>query len=115
MMRRGMENGGCASLCPDMRTMGEPFEVPAVRAADIPAAQIIKIDTEGCEREILENLDLSECFALMVEFHRMTDRVWLQSFVEPEYVLARANVQTPDLGVLCYLRADLWRDRIEPQ
>ena len=48
-------------------------EVSCVSAKSLLAAELVKIDTEGCEVEILENLDLSKTQALVCEYHRRAD------------------------------------------
>jgi len=44
-------------------------------AMDIPGAELVKIDTEGCEVEILERLDLERTRAVVVEYHSEADRL----------------------------------------
>jgi FkbM family methyltransferase len=48
-------------------------KVMCVDAAKIPSAELVKIDTEGCEVEILSRLDLAKTRALVVEYHRPED------------------------------------------
>ena len=57
-------------------------KVHVVHAQDLPAGDIIKIDTEGCEVEILEKLDLSRALGVMVEYHRVQDRLRIQEILE---------------------------------
>lgn len=45
-----------------------------VDAATLASAEFVKIDTEGCEVEILERLDLSQTKVLCVEYHRAADK-----------------------------------------
>ena len=47
--------------------------VKCVNASLLVPAELIKIDTEGCEVEILERLDLSNARALVIEYHRIED------------------------------------------
>jgi FkbM family methyltransferase len=44
-----------------------------ISAKMLASAELVKIDTEGCEVEILENLDLSQTQALVCEYHRRAD------------------------------------------
>ena len=44
-------------------------------AAYLPKSDFVKIDTEGCEVEILSRLDLKPVTALVVEYHRAEDRL----------------------------------------
>jgi len=48
-------------------------KVMCVDAAEISRADLVKIDTEGCEVEIVSRLDLSKTRALVVEYHRPAD------------------------------------------
>lgn len=48
-------------------------EVDCISAKSLASAELVKIDTEGCEVEILENLDLSKTQALVCEYHRRAD------------------------------------------
>lgn len=51
-------------------------------AALLPAADFVKIDTEGCEVEIMGRLDLSLTQALAVEYHRTEDVALLKHLAE---------------------------------
>ena len=51
-------------------------KVMCVDAAKIPSAELVKIDTEGCEPEIVSRLDLTKTRALVVEYHRPDD-LWI--------------------------------------
>ena len=44
-------------------------------AAGIRSHELVKLDTEGCELEILENLDLSKTRAVVVEYHSVADKL----------------------------------------
>ena len=48
-------------------------EVPCLDAAELPPADFIKLDTEGCEVEILSRLKLADTKALVCEYHRTAD------------------------------------------
>ena len=48
--------------------------VVCMDAKKLPSCELVKIDTDGCEVEIIERLDLSKTRALVVEFHRPEDR-----------------------------------------
>lgn len=62
-------------------------KVMCVDAAEIPGAELVKIDTEGCEVEILSRLllaegHLSQTRALVVEYHRNDDAATLMSLAK---------------------------------
>jgi FkbM family methyltransferase len=48
--------------------------VHCVDGKSIPSAELVKIDTEGCEIEILNSLDLSKTKAIVCEWHSKSDR-----------------------------------------
>jgi FkbM family methyltransferase len=71
-------NCGAYSFCyPD----GEGQVVHCMAARELPAADFIKIDTEGCELEILRELDLTRCQAIALEYHRQSDRTDIPDFL----------------------------------
>ena len=67
-------------------------------------ATILKIDTEGCEVEILEPLiEAGRTFdAIMVEFHRINDRRKIDSLLK-EYIYIGGETLSPTLGTLKYI------------
>jgi len=48
-------------------------KVMCVDAGEIPGAELVKIDTEGCEVEIVSRLDFGKTRGLVVEYHRPED------------------------------------------
>lgn len=75
----GAAGSGQASLeCRGGQKRDDPFEVDAVRARDLPRADVVKCDIEGAERMVLqgylEHYRLVEPAAVMLEFHRREDR-----------------------------------------
>ena len=55
------------------RQTANTVEVKVTDAAILPDAEFIKIDTEGCEVEILGRLPLNNCKVLCVEYHFAED------------------------------------------
>jgi FkbM family methyltransferase len=55
------------------RQTEKKMEVHCISARTLPPCELVKIDTEGCEVEILENLDLFKTQALVCEYHRRAD------------------------------------------
>jgi FkbM family methyltransferase len=55
------------------RQTSEAVEVDCVAAADLPSYDLVKIDTEGCELEILQNLNLRKTQVVMLEHHSLSD------------------------------------------
>jgi len=55
------------------RPSAQKRKVHCIAANSIDSAELVKIDTEGCEVEILENLDLSKTQAMVCEYHHRAD------------------------------------------
>lgn len=56
------------------RTVDRGNYVDCVSSADLPSAELVKIDTEGCELEILRKLNTDSTKALVCEWHREDDK-----------------------------------------
>lgn len=71
VLKVGEFNSGEASIFgPDTRS---PIQCDSVAASEIPSCEFVKIDTEGCEREIIEKLNLSGTKTVVLEYHRASD------------------------------------------
>lgn len=59
--------------------------VECISANDFPSFELVKIDTEGCEVEIIKNLNLSNTKIITLEYHSKNDfeiiKKFLSSFV----------------------------------
>jgi FkbM family methyltransferase len=56
-------------------------EVPVLSAERLGPCDILKIDTEGCEREILESYThLESVTAVLLEWHSAADYAWIRKF-----------------------------------
>jgi len=91
----------------------EPVEVLA--AAEVFAAlererfSIVKLDTEGCEREILASLEpfLPAIEVIHLEYHSEADRLAIDRMLAPRFVLHAARADEPNRGTNTYVRADV--------
>jgi FkbM family methyltransferase len=88
------------------RETKENIVVDCESASSIPPHEFIKIDTEGCELEILEGgLNLTQTRALVVEYHRAEDRVPIQKILEAAGLILVENRATcARTGLLKYAR-----------
>jgi len=61
----------------DVRKLdGEPYRVPAVHPRDLPAAQAVKVDAEGCEGDFCDHYPHWDgVLVLMLEWHTQVNRV----------------------------------------
>lgn len=91
---------------------GRAIEVSAVAASKLPRCAVLKIDTEGCEREILEGYRyLSGCKALMLEWHSLEDYRWIMAFAGKHGFLPmvdRARGRALPDRELCFVRRDVF-------
>jgi FkbM family methyltransferase len=72
---------GCVhSFITSERDTGNTVAVHCIAAADLPKADIIKIDTEGLELEILTHLKLDGVTALVIEYHSAEDRAFITTY-----------------------------------
>ena len=102
----GKNNSGEGSLfatCGGVADVG--YHVEVRDPLTMPEADIIKIDTEGCEIEILEPLVRAgrRFSAVLLEYHSSAHRRALDSLL-PDYSLTKAEVFSENRGVLCYVR-----------
>ncbi len=80
------------------------FQVPP---AEHRKVSIVKIDTEGCEVEILEAMKYKHKIPVFyLEYHSDADRRRIDQLL-PEHHLMRASADGKHRGNLCYLRRDI--------
>ena len=81
------------------------YNVECISAAELPKADLIKIDTEGCEVEILSKLDTSGTMAIVCEWHREEDLVAIKkALTDRGFVLHGEKEYAPSNGVLKFIR-----------
>lgn len=104
------------SLKPNEENTGD-FEwvsvLSAIEAFDAlgePAPSIIKIDTEGCELEILTAVLplLSKVDVIYLEYHSEADRLALDRLLADDFVLYAARADVPHRGTNTYIRNDVF-------
>lgn len=108
LMYLGRNNRGEASF----HNLGEQLVENVIKVATIhpeklPTADVVKIDTEGCEMPILTGLaEIAKAQAVMVEWHGDYDRVRIDSFLAGKgFRLFTCHSPVPRRGVSKYLRA----------
>ena len=107
-------NSGENSLKADENKSMETIRVPVKDAATVlrqiglSYIDILKIDTEGCEVEILESLIpyLPYVGIVMVEYHSEKDRRSIDHRLET-HLLFDANISKPRIGIVKYINARL--------
>ncbi|GAB6053393.1 hypothetical protein JCM17960_22130 [Magnetospira thiophila] len=101
----------------DSRAMAD-FQRASKALADLKGERrlLLKIDTEGCEVEIVTDLAdfLPQVTAAYVEYHSDADRRWLdERLTGAGLILWAARATSAHRGEVCYLRRDLV-DRASP-
>ena len=77
--------------------------VTTVEPSSLPSkCDILKIDTEGCEVEILEGLRPRQYVAVLVEYHSEADRRKIEQILK-DYILVGSNSVRPNRGLLKYI------------
>lgn len=112
VLRFGKNNIGEASF----HELGEQsmhgVRVTCIAASELPPCDVLKIDTEGCEVEILDAYFTAReappswlPVCVLYEFHSEADRITLTHMLELKgYSLTRASVKSADRGVMCWVR-----------
>ena len=103
----GKNNCGEASLTQGIEQTDQFHEVVTISPAELPPADIVKMDTEGVEWEIVQAYrHWDGVRAVMMEFHSAEDRTRITEFLLSHgFDLGKEEVNHPDRGVLCFHRA----------
>ena len=101
----GLNNCGEASFF-ELGEQGTTSETVVVKDPSVvPKAHLLKIDTEGCEVEIMSKLNLSDYTIIMFEYHSEADRRLLDGMLD-EFTLIGADSGRAQRGVMKYMRTD---------
>lgn len=98
----GKNNEGEASLFFGKQQIDKTEEVEVISAKEIPECHILKIDTEGSEIEIVENLEFTPLIYL-IEYHSEKNRLKLDKLLNKKYVLFSSNSTMIDYGIVKYV------------
>jgi len=108
-------NRGERSIHPVPGTHREAIgSFPTIGADELAPCDVLKIDTEGCEVEILQNYPhLKECSAVMVEWHSLEDFQWMRSHMREQgfrCMVDSARGRPNAERTLCFVRKDVMTD-----
>ena len=82
-------------------------KVDCIAAGSLAPADLVKIDTEGCEVEIIRCLNLSATRALVVEYHSLDDQTVICDLLRAQgFVLLAHEPGSHEHGVLKFARPD---------
>ena len=102
MMYYGLHNCGEASLYEGEEQRAEGEMVKVMSAKHLPECDIMKIDTEGAEIEILENLTIQPV-VFLIEFHSAWNRRRIDELLY-DYTLIECTMRGYNYGILKYIR-----------
>ena len=102
----GANNCGEASFFPFGRRADQSVVIETRPPADLPPAQIIKIDTEGAEAEILSMMPSIQFDVVLLEYHSEENRRKVDELLR-DYVLVGGDIRKVNCGVLKYVRRSL--------
>ena len=74
-----------------------------IAATEVPAANLVKIDTEGSELEILQSLSIKTTKAIFLEYHSLDDSRRIREFLAPQFHLAHEHTES-ELGTYIFIR-----------
>jgi FkbM family methyltransferase len=77
--------------------------VECLAAHELPSCELVKVDTEGCELEILMNLKLDQTRAVWVEYHSLADAQAIRGLLERDFEL-QTQVPNNALGTMAFVR-----------
>lgn len=105
-MSIGVNNCGEASLHNMQVDSGVFVTVPTLPPSSLTLAHILKLDVEGSELGILEQLvgvEQRTYWAILVEYHSPEIRLGIEQLLAPKYRLVKADVASPFRGTICYM------------
>lgn len=95
---RGMSSFNKSGMTRDYGT-----EIDVIAASTLPQSNIVKVDTEGAEIEILENLSF-EPDVLLIEHHTISDRKKIQSMYAHTYTMFEYKMMNLNIGTLKFVK-----------
>jgi FkbM family methyltransferase len=99
-MYYGAHNVGECSFQQGAEQIEEGEDVSVVAASLLPKADIVKIDTEGAEIEILENMVIKPDVYL-IEYHSAYNRRKIDNILH-DYTLIAADIANANYGIVKY-------------
>jgi len=105
MMYYGLDNCGEASMFQGKQQIADGEMVKVMSSQHLPLCDIMKIDTEGAEIEILENL-VHFPYVFLIEFHSAYNRRKIDELLL-DYTLLECTMRGRDYGILKYIKSSL--------
>ena len=113
----GAQNPGQSSILPraNQRAEGEEIELrqasTTLAELGVERISVLKIDTEGCEVPILQDLGdlVSRCDYILLEYHLEDDRRAIDQLLADDFYLIGAKVHVPHCGELKFVHREVLR------
>lgn len=77
--------------------------VECIAANELPSCELVKIDTEGCEVEILNGLALHDTRALLLEHHSRADAETIKGMLSADFAMANQDSGDP-IATMIFVR-----------
>jgi hypothetical protein len=105
-MYRGLNNCGESSFFDLGEQTKDAVTVKIEPPSVLPRGQILKMDTEGCEIEILSGIKNIDFDVILLEYHSDRNRRMADELLR-DYVLVGGEARTAHRGVLKYMHQRL--------
>lgn len=110
--RFGAPNILCSSLRAELVSPigveGAAFQVDTIAAHELPACTILKVDTEGCELNVIAGVVGSPHklpTLILAEIHTRSDRRSIENcLIDADYELVGARIHSANLGLFAFVR-----------
>ena len=107
----GRDNSTTSSLSPNFQNTAQTEEIVLRRISTVLAEQaieqiaILKIDTEGAEVPILQDIEhrLDRVHAIFLEYHSERDRREIDQMLAERFLLCQCDAKFPHRGTVAYL------------
>jgi FkbM family methyltransferase len=99
----GKNNCGEGSFYQNGEQREDFVQVETRSPSTLPPADLLKLDTEGCELEILRGVDLAQYRFIALEYHRESDRREIDALLK-DYALLASHATSVHRGVVIYGR-----------
>ncbi len=107
-LHEGSSNCGCHSIYDVGEQTSKVISVDTIPASTLPFAHVVKIDTEGCEYDILRDYPhLEDTRLVCFEWHRNADKWKCGGLLVSrgfKCVAEKPHAVTPDRGVLIFTK-----------
>lgn len=85
------------------RQTSQTIRVQCIAASSLPSCDLLKIDTEGSEVEILQNVNLKSTQVVMLEHHSMGDAAVIKQMLGKEFQLVH-DESNREIGTEIFFR-----------